>query len=214
MKRLSIFEKAMELDPRNASVHLGCGGELRRVWAGIQRRSGPLPRDWRLTPRRISFGSSAARLRCAGRVRPAPMRAALGEIPREFDPGGGVTLMAVRLGLMERDPDAAERSLGAFPHARYNDTGVGGIAGTLDGYSFPPSWLRGLIARARGDQATARREFEAALADVNKDLCCCSADAKTVMMQGFVQAALGNREEAIRHGEAAAAMLPIVTRCL
>jgi len=111
--------------------------------------------------------------------------------------------------LMERDPDAAERSLGAFPHARYNDTGVGGIAGTLDGYSFSPSWLRGLIARARGDQATARREFEVALADVNKDLCCCSADAKTLMMQGFVEATLGNREDAIRHGEAAAAMLPI-----
>ena len=29
------------------------------------------------------------------------------------------------------------------------------------------------------------------------------------MMQGFVEAALGNRDDAIRHGEAAAAMLPI-----
>ena len=39
----------------------------------------------------------------------APLREALRRVPEEFDPGGAVTTIAVRLALMERDYDEAER---------------------------------------------------------------------------------------------------------
>ena len=159
---LSIFEKAIELDPRNASVLWDVAESYVAVCRHAEAERA-IAQGLEVNPEAHLFRLLRGTIALRGKGETGPMRAALGEIPPEFDPGGAVTLMAVRLGLMERDPDAAERSLAAFPHVRYNDTGVGGIAGTLDSYSFPPSWLRGLIARARGDQATARREFEIAL---------------------------------------------------
>src|SRR5205807_1896156 len=83
------------------------------------------------------------------------------------------------------------------------------IAEALDSYSFPAAWLRGLVARARDDEATARREFETALHEVEHDCRACTKDAKSIMMRAFVHAALGNRDAAMREGEAAVAMLPI-----
>ena len=38
-----------------------------------------------------------------------PLREALRRVPKGFDPGGAVTTIAVRLALMERDYDEAER---------------------------------------------------------------------------------------------------------
>lgn len=205
---LPIFEKAVELDPRNAAVIW----DLAETYVAL----GKFPEAERAIAQGLEVNPEAhlfrllrgtAALRARGET--APLRAELREIPREFDPGGSVTLVGVRLALMERDPAEAERSLGAFPHERYNDTGVGGIAGMLDGYSFPRAWLDGLIARARGDEKAARREFESALTTVENDVECCAADGKILMMQAFLHTALGNREQAIRFGEAATAALPI-----
>jgi tetratricopeptide (TPR) repeat protein len=205
---LATFDKGLELDPRNVSLMWDLAETC--VAAGrYDEAERAITQALAINPEAHLFRLLRGTIALRGRGETAPLRAALAEIPREFDPGGSVTLVAVRVGLMERDPAAAQHSLGNFPHERYNDTGVGGIAGTLDGYSFPAAWLRGLIARARGDIATARREFEAALDRVEHDINCCSAEAKTRMMYAMVHAALGKREEAIRHGEAAAADLPI-----
>ena len=59
------------------------------------------------------------------------------EIPTDFDPGGGVTNIAVRVSLMERDYDGAERLLNAVALRKIHDIGVGGPAAILDGYTFP-----------------------------------------------------------------------------
>ncbi|HYJ06363.1 MAG TPA: hypothetical protein VEX43_14605, partial [Chthoniobacterales bacterium] len=45
--------------------------------------------------------------------------------------------------------------------------------------------------------------------DVEADLGCCADDAKAFAMLGLVHAALGQKEEAMRAGEQAAAMLPV-----
>ena len=137
------------------------------------------------------------------------MRAALERIPKDFDPGGGVTLVALRLSLLERDGAEGRRLLAASSHKRYNDDGLGGIAGTVDGYSFPRTWIEGLVARTSGEHETARRAFDSALKDVEADLASCADDAKAIMMLAMIRTALGHKEEAIRQGEAAVAMLPI-----
>ncbi len=204
---LATFEQALALDPRNTSVIWDMAES--QVAAGrYAEAERAIAQGLEINPDAHMFRLLRGTIALRGRGETEPMRAALREIPREFDPGGSVTLMAVRLALMERDPAAAESSLGIFPHDRYNDSGVGGIAGTIDSYSFPRAWLRGIIARARGDEAGARVEFEAALTDVRHDLDCC-ADAKSTMMHAFVQAALGQREEAMRNAEAASGMLSL-----
>ena len=205
---LATFEQSLELDPRNVSVMW----DLAESCVAVRRDADAervIAQALAINPEAHLFRLLRGTIALRSRGEVAPMREALHEIPREFDPGGSVTLMAVRIGLMEGNPAAAEESLGGHPHERYNDSGVGGIAGTLDGYSFPPEWLRGLIARARGDHETARQQFEVALDAVERDVNCCSEDAKSLMMCGLVHAALGHHDEAIRHGERAAALLPI-----
>jgi len=202
------LEKALELDPRNSSVIwnlaesyalLGRNAEAERTIAqGLE-----------VNPEAHLFSLLRGTLALRSRGETAPLREALRGVPREFDPGGGVTLVAMRLSLIERDPAEAEGTLRRSSHERFNDAGLGGIAGTLDGYSFPRAWLQGTVARAHGDEALARREFEAALEDVEHDLACCSDDAKAVMARGLIHAALGNKDAAMRNGEQAVATLPI-----
>ncbi|MGZ5553963.1 MAG: tetratricopeptide repeat protein, partial [Chthoniobacterales bacterium] len=94
-------------------------------------------------------------------------------------------------------------------HEKFNDAGLGGLAGTLDGYSFPRAWLEAQVARAKGDKESAQRAFAQTLKDVENDIGCCPDDAKAVMMLAFLYAALGNKDEAIKQAEKAVAMLAI-----
>ncbi len=202
------LEKARELDPRNPSgiwnlaetyCALGRTAEAERAIAqGLEIN--PEAHFFRLL--RGTMG-----MRCAGET--APLHAALREIPRDFDPGGSVTIVAVRLHLMEGKPDEAARALAARPHDRYNDSGLGGFAGMVDGYSFPRAWLEGLLARGRGEEEAARRAFSAALAEVERDISCCVGDAKAMMVRALVHFALGDTTRARKDAEEAAAMLPI-----
>jgi len=139
----------------------------------------------------------------------APLRAALRAVPRDFDPGGAVATIGARLSLMERDYAEAARVLAASSQERFTDSGVGGTAGMLDGYTFPKSWYEGLVARARGNVDAARRAFEAARRLVEADLLQWPDDAKAITMLALIHAALGEKEDALREGRRAVELLPI-----
>ena len=202
------LEKARELDPRNTSGIWNLA-ETYALLGRIPDAERAIGQGLEVNPEAHFFPLLRGTIVLRSSGDKEPLRAALKQIPREFDPGGGVTLMALRFSLMEGDHAEAARLLAAAPHERYNDPGLGGIAGTLDGYSFPHAWLEGLIARARGEEEQARRAFLATLEDVEHDLGCCPDDAKAIMVRAFVYAALGRNEEAVRFGEEAIAMLPI-----
>jgi serine/threonine-protein kinase len=204
---LSNFEKAKELDPRNGSVlwnlaetyaSLGRNEEAARVFAnGIEVNA-----DAHL----FSVARAAIPLRTDGDV--APLRAVLRDIPSDFDPGGGVTNIAVRVSLMARDYDEAERLLKESRYERFNDIGVGGAAAILDGYTFPRAWYEGLIARGRGASDAAERAFGSAQQIVEADLTKAPADAKLIAMLGLVHAQRGRHDEAIAAACRAVELLP------
>jgi TolB-like protein/Flp pilus assembly protein TadD len=205
---LANFEKARELDPRNVSVIWNLS-ETYALLGHFPAAERTIADGMEVNPNAHFFSLERATIELRRTGQTAPMYAALRKTPREFDPGGGVTLAALRLSLMDRDYKAAARLLAGAPHERFNDTGLGGTAGALDGYSFPRSWYEGLVARGLGQKDEARRAFEATRREVEADLGCCADDAKATTVLGLVHAALGEKENAIREGEQAAAMLPV-----
>jgi tetratricopeptide (TPR) repeat protein len=138
----------------------------------------------------------------------APLRSSLRQIPWSFDPGGERSTIALRLSLMERDLAEAERVLAACTHEKLGDNGLSGVAGALDGYVVPKSWYAGLIARARGNESSARAAFEQAKRAVNDDLAQCPEDAKTLAMLALIHAALGEKRDALAAAARAGELLP------
>jgi tetratricopeptide (TPR) repeat protein len=206
---LTNFEKAKELDPRNASVlwnlaeTYACLGRSEEAVRGFAKGIEVNP-----NAHFFSLACAAIPLRTDGNF--APLNAALSAIPGDFDPGGGVTTIALRTSLMERDYTRAERLLNASRYDRYNDTGVGGPAAILDGYAFPRAWYEGLIARGRGDNdPAAERAFRSAQRTVEADLAQAPGDAKLVAMLGLVHSMKSRHEDAIAAGRRAVELLPI-----
>jgi len=138
-----------------------------------------------------------------------PLRSALRKIPRTFDPGGATSTTALRLSLMERDMEEADRVLAACTHDKLDDNGLSGVAGALDGYTVPKSWYAGLIAQARGNEASARAAFEQAKRAVRDDLVQSPNDAKTFAMLALIHAAVGEKNEALGAATRAGELLPI-----
>ena len=205
---LANFEKAKELDPRNPSVlwnlaeTYACLGRLDEAARGFADGVEVNPDGhW------FSVARAAIALRTDGNLE--PFCAVLCGIPADFDPGGGMTNIALRVYLAARDYDEAERWLKKSRYNRFNDIGVGGPAAILDGYTFPRPWYEGLIARGRADNESAERSFGEAQKIVQADLAKTPDDAKVVAMLGLVNAMRGRFDEALAAGRRAAEMLPI-----
>ena len=133
------FEKARYLDPRNFSVISNLAETLiaMRRYAEAQHA---IDNALLVNPNAHLFSIQRASIDLKKNGDTAPLRAALDAIPRDFDPGGAVTTVGVRLNLMERDFAKASRMLVDSAHDRFWDSGLGGTAGMIDGYSFPKSW--------------------------------------------------------------------------
>jgi TolB-like protein len=205
---IANFEKARELDPRNTSVlwnlaetyaAIGRMTEAERGFeAGLEVNPGA---------HLFSLARASIALRTHGNLE--PLCTVLCGVPAEFDPGGGVTNIALRVYLAARDYDEADRWLRKSRYDRFNDIGVGGPASILDGYTFPKSWYEGLIARGRGDAAAAEQAFASAQRIVADDLSKAEGDAKFTAMLGLVHAQRGQKDEAIAAGHRAVELLPI-----
>ena len=202
------FERARQLDPHNAAVIWNLGetyssrgrfDDARRTFAeGLSIKP-----DAHL----FALAQAAIELKQNGDTK--ALRAAVRKIPGEFDPGGAVTTIALRLSLIERDYDEAERVLRVSSRHEYNDQGIGGTAACLDGYGFPKSWYEGLIARGRGQADLAQQMFESARTATEACVWRSPEDAKAKVMLGLVDAMLGHKEEALREGRRAMELLPI-----
>lgn len=202
------LERARQLDPRNAAAiwnllethtYLGRYRDAERAIAeGVEMFS-----DAHFFP----IALAGLRLRETGDT--APLRVAVDLVPKDFNPGGAISTIALRASLMDRDYVRAQALLETAPCQRFNDTGLSGMAGALDGYIVPRVWYTGLIARGLGNAEEARRAFTEARREVEEDLAQWPEEAKTLAMLGLIDAALGRREEAIREGRRAVELLPI-----
>jgi serine/threonine-protein kinase len=202
------FEKARQLDPRNNSVIWN----LAETYACLGRyaeAASAFADGFAVNPDAHFFSLARAAIDLKTKGDTAPLRSALREIPKDFDPGGSVTIVALRVSLMDRDYAEGARLLRGSRAEKYNDTGLEGPAAVFDGYTLPKAFYEGLIARGRGEKDDADRGFGAAQQIVEADLAQWRDDAKATALLGVLHALRGNKDEAIRVGRRAAEFLPI-----
>jgi tetratricopeptide (TPR) repeat protein len=202
------FERARQLDPRDVLAFWNLAETLSYL-----RR---YPEADRVLAEAMAISSEAHLLPLARADLPlrergdlADLHNALRRVPPEFNPGGAVTTIAVRLALMERDYDEAERQLRSCAQPKFHDVGLCGFAAALDDYTVPREWYAGLIARGRADQGEAARAFASAREVVSSDLEESPDAPKSLVMLGLIEATLGRTEDAIAFGTRATQLLPV-----
>ena len=205
---VSTLEQARDRDPRNLSV-LWSLFESYLALHEYTKADGTVNDALSVSPAADFFVLARSAIALFRDGDTAPLRSALRKLPRSFDPGGATSTIALRVSLMERDVEEADRVLAACRHEKLDDNGLSGVAGALDGYTVPKSWYAGLIARARGNESSARAAFEQAKRAVRDDLVQSPNDAKTLAMLALIHAAVGEKNEALGAATRARELLPI-----
>ena len=205
---VSTLEQARDRDPRNLSV-LWSLFESYLALHEYTKADGTVNDALSVSPAADFFVLARSAIALFRDGDTAPLRSALRKLPRSFDPGGATSTIALRVSLMERDVEEADRVLAACRHEKLDDNGLSGVAGSLDGYTVPKSWYAGLIAQARGNESSARAAFEQAKRAVRDDLVQSPNDAKTLAMLALIHAAVGDKKEAYAAAARVRELLPI-----
>jgi serine/threonine-protein kinase len=193
------LERAVELDPQNAGFlkQLADSYVCLRQYADAER---VLDRAIAVAPKDSTTRAYRASIELEWHADPQPLsstvRAILAEDARE---GQNVAELWLRASLCERDFDGASRALAALP-----------IAGCYDDFiPFPRASCEGVVAQMMGDKAAAHAAFTTARNEAAKLIADQPDYAEALCVLGMADAALGNREEAIREGRRAVELMPV-----
>jgi serine/threonine protein kinase/Tfp pilus assembly protein PilF len=193
------FERALELDPQNITVleQLYKSYACMRQYADATR---VLDRAVALTPHDAALRAERSVIECWWHADLRPLISTIDRIIAE-DPSQGPNIVEQWLfaSLCSRDSAAAQRALAALPIDGCHD----------DTVPFPRGWCEGVVARLRGDEATARAAFNSARNEAEKVIVDQPNYAQALCVLGMVDAALGHKEDAIREGRRAVELLPV-----
>jgi TolB-like protein/class 3 adenylate cyclase/Tfp pilus assembly protein PilF len=193
------LERAIQLDPQNRGFlkQLADSYVCLRQYADAER---VLDRVITLAPKDSSMRAYLASIELEWHADPHPLsstiRAIIAEDSREAQ---NIAELWLKVSLCERDFDGARRALAALP-----------IAGCYyDTIPFPRSWCEGVAARMRGDTAAAQAAFTKARAETARSIADQPDYAEALCVLGMADAALGNKEDAIREGRRAVELMPV-----
>jgi serine/threonine-protein kinase len=194
------FERASELDPRNTVIlqQLSLNYDNLRRYAD---KTGVLDRALTIAPNDVALRTQRAVVALSSHADPKPLHAAIQAILAENP--NAVPILAgdwLLLALYERDSAAAERALAAMPPSGCQPDGA---------VPFPNTWCEGLVARMRGDEPAARAAFTNARKELEKMVRDQPDYAEALCALGVIDAALGNKEDAIREGKRAVELMPV-----
>ncbi len=197
-KSLEEMKQALELDPRNFSILQ----QLSLTYEALRRykeMAETLDRALVIAPKDISSRVRRASVDLESHADPRPLHTTIETILAE-DPQAAPIFFDrwLLLALRERDPAEAQRALADMPTDGCYDENI----------PFPNSWCQGLAARLRGDQTAARDAFDNARKELEKSVGSQPNYAQGLCALGVVDAALGNKEDAIREGERAVKLMP------
>jgi len=194
------FKRGVELDPRNVTaVNLLVDTYVlqRRFDEGMKYYDQALAIG--LDPPIIRLRRELLRFAATGDVE--VLRHALEQAPPEMDVGGGETPLRILLGMIDHDYARASQVLASSPRENFQETDFS--------FYYPRAWYEALIARARGDGATAQAAFTAARKVFEKRLTTKIDDPRTLGVIAEVDAGLGRKDLAIQGARRAAALMPV-----
>ena len=197
-KSLEEMKQALELDPRNFSILQ----QLSLTYEALRRykeMAETLDRALVIAPKDIPSRVRRASVDLESHADPRPLHTTIQTILAE-DPQAAPIFFDrwLLLALRERDPAEAQRALADMPTDGCYDENI----------PFPNSWCQGLAARLRGDQTAARAAFSNARKELEQSVGSQPNYAQGLCALGVVDAALGNKEDAIREGERAVELMP------
>jgi TolB-like protein/tRNA A-37 threonylcarbamoyl transferase component Bud32/Flp pilus assembly protein TadD len=198
-KSLEEMKQALEFDPRNFSILQ----QISLTYQAVHRYKealSTLDNVLAIAPRDVSSQVRRAWVDAEWRADLKPLHTTIETILAE-DPSAPpvVVYRWLDLVLRERDPAAAERALAAMPAGGCYDENI----------PFPNSWCEGIVARLRGDEQAAHEAFIRARNELEQTLRNQRDYAHGLCALGVVDAALGNKEDAIREGERAIELMPV-----
>jgi len=199
-KSLEEMKQALELDPRNLSILQ----QISITYEGLRRykeMATTLDRVLAMAPKDIPSRVRRAWVDLEWRADPKPLHAAIETILAE-DPNAAPLLVEqwLAVALRERDPGAAERALAAMP-------ATGGC--NDENIPFPNGWCEGRVARLRGDEPAAHAAFTKARRELQQIVHDEPDYAQALCALGVIDAALGNKKDAIREGQRAVELIPL-----
>ena len=193
------LERAIELDPQNGGFlkQLADSYVCLRRYADAQR---VLERAIAVAPKDSNMRAFRASIELDWHADPQPLsstiRAIIAEDSRE---GQNVAQLWLRASLCERDFDSASRAVTALP-----------IAGCYDDLiPFPRASCEGVVAQMKGDKAAVRAAYTTARNEAAKLIEDQPDYAEALCVLGVADAALGNKEDAIREGRRATELIPV-----
>jgi tetratricopeptide (TPR) repeat protein len=193
------LERAIELDPQNGLFlkQLADSYVCLRQYADAER---VLDRAIAVAPKEANIRAYRASIELEWHADPQPLtstiRTILAEDSRE---GQNIAQLWLRVSLCERDFDGASRALAAEP-----------IGGCYDDWiPFPRAWCEGVVAQLRGDKAAAHAAFASTRNEAAKLIADQPDYPEGLCVLGMADAALGNKEDAIREGRRAVELLPV-----
>jgi TolB-like protein/class 3 adenylate cyclase len=193
------LERAAELDPQNPRVlqQISYSYYLLHRYADQERA---LDRAIAVTPKEAVLRASRAEVELDWHADTRPLLSTIDAIaaddPREVK---NIAKLWLRGSLCKRDFDSALRALAALP-----------IAGCYeDAIPFPRAWCEGVVAQMRGDKAAAHSAFTSTRIEAAKLVAEQPDYSEGLCVLGVADAALGNKEDAIREGRRAVELLPV-----
>jgi TolB-like protein/Flp pilus assembly protein TadD len=195
---LAAFEKIQRLDPENPNIvrNIVYTNSALRRWPEATRAI----KRWRaMAPDSIVARIQAGYIEFQWKGDPSALSAAFAQFAAGEDPDGIVTACKWEAAMLERDFVRAEQVLAVSPLTEVS---------YLNGGSTPKSLLAGCTSAARGDQALARKNFEAARQVFESAVKEAPGSAERHANLGLCYAFLGRKEDAIREGRAAVDLKP------
>jgi TolB-like protein/class 3 adenylate cyclase len=193
------LEQAVALDPRNPSMlsRLAISYECLRRYP---EEKATLQRVLGITPDDIAVASSITFVDLDWRADTAPLHQFIERLRSERPSGVGDTAdIGVLCALAERDWAAANQAL----------TALGNNPFWGDLVTLKRQFGEGLIARAMHDEGRAQKAFAAARQEQEKVVQQQKDYGPPLCVLGLIDAALGNKEAALREGRRAMELLPV-----